>query len=239
MNLIATMIPSGEGKNRRFRRLMDAVAKDQRETVIKHSRLFQGPGKKQGFSLVEVVLAIGVISFAFLSVLGLLPLGMTTFKQSMETTVSSQIAQRVLNEAVQTDFDLLIDNSHLLRDTNGNVSPAKFTFLAPSVASAANGSTWRYFDDQGTELASTNAAKATYHVLTRINPQVPLPGAETSGDLKGLAQVTVQVVKNPANRSIPLTTHDPSDYTQPLRNMVDPTKGFPTYTAASLVPRNK
>src|SRR5687767_4065395 len=67
------------------------------------------PELRGGFSLVEVVLAIGVVSFAFVAILGLVPAGMSQFRQAIDTAVCAQIAQRVIGDAQQTDFDLLID----------------------------------------------------------------------------------------------------------------------------------
>jgi len=156
----------------------------------------------------------------------------------MDTTIGSQIAQKVINEAIQTDFDILVDNANLKRDTSGDVTPANFTFRGPLIAASA----FRYFDDQGNELATSGSAKAVYHVLTRINPQVPLPGVGPAvPDLRNLAQVTVQVVKNPGNAQVNVVAQ-PKNGTDsqntPLRNLVDPAQKLPTYTAVVLVPRN-
>ena len=197
-----------------------------------------GSRHKRGFSLVEVVMAIGIVAAAFIPLVGLLPVGMNAFRQSMDTTIASGIAQKVINEAIQTDFDTLIDNAHLTR-RSGDVDPANFTFLGPLVASASNNAAFRYFDDEGNELVPADKAKAIFHVLTRINPQVPLPGDVGNSDLRNLAQVTVQVVNNPGNQTIPITPYVVSDQNQPLRNMVDPAAKFWTYTAVALVPRNR
>ena len=188
------------------------------------------------FSLVEVVLSIGIVAFAFVPLLGLIPSGLHSFRESMDTAIGSQIAQKVINEAIQTDFDTLVDNAHLKRDSSGDVTPANFTFRGPSIGAPA----YRFFDDQGNELAASDASKAVYHVLTRINPQVPLPGAGPAvPDLRNLAQVTVQVVTNPANQPIAIIANQDSDQDEPLRNLVDPSKKLPTYTAVALVPRNQ
>lgn len=190
----------------------------------------------RAFSLVEVVMSIGIVALAFVPLLGLIPSGLHSFRESMDTAIGSQIAQKVINEAIQTDFDTLVDNANLKRDKNGDVTPANFTFRGPSIGAPA----FRYFDDQGNELAASDAVKAVYHVLTRINPQVPLPGAGPSvPDLRNLAQVTVQVVTDPANKPIAIVANQDSEQDEPLRNLVDPSKSFPTYTAVALVPRNQ
>jgi len=64
------------------------------------SRLFKLRKHATGdaFSLVEVVIAVGVAAFALVALLGLLPSGLKTFKSTMNTAVGSQIAQRVFND---------------------------------------------------------------------------------------------------------------------------------------------
>ena len=63
------------------------------------------PGKHRGgFSLVEVVLAVGVAAFALVTLMALLPAGLNTFKGSMSTSIGTQIAERVFNDLQVTDF---------------------------------------------------------------------------------------------------------------------------------------
>ncbi len=90
---------------------------------------------RAGFSLIEVVLALGIVSFAFLPMLGLLPLGLSAFQKAIDTTVISQIVQKIGNEAQQSDFDGI-----------QTATPDKF----------------RYFDDQGTEVNADAKANAIY-----------------------------------------------------------------------------
>src|SRR2546430_586204 len=78
--------------------------------------------RKAAFSLVEVVTSIGIAAFAFISVLGLIPTGLNTFRQAVDTSVGSQIMQRVINEAQQTDFDRLVtdkDGTTITAGTTG------------------------------------------------------------------------------------------------------------------------
>lgn len=59
------------------------------------------------FSLVEVVVALGLMSFAIVGIVGLLPAGLRTMKESVGTTVQSQIAQQLINDAQLTPFSSL------------------------------------------------------------------------------------------------------------------------------------
>lgn len=58
----------------------------------------------RAFSLVEVTLALGIVGFGMVSVMGLLPVGLTTFRDAMDRSVSAQIVQAVLNEYQLVDF---------------------------------------------------------------------------------------------------------------------------------------
>ena len=60
--------------------------------------------RRGAFSLVEVVLAVGVAAFALVALLGLLPAGLKTFKGSMNTAVGAQIAQRIFNDIQVSDW---------------------------------------------------------------------------------------------------------------------------------------
>ena len=131
------------------------------------------------FSLVEVVLAIGIVAFAFVAILGLLPVGMTTFRQAMDTATGSQIIQRVINEAQQTDFPTLIKEPRLER----------------------------YFDDQGNEVESL--PESIYTVEVRVAAITQLPAESNLGESPSLATVMVKVVNNPGHDPDPFDTLKP------------------------------
>ncbi|XHR29495.1 MAG: Verru_Chthon cassette protein B [Chthoniobacteraceae bacterium] len=104
--------------------------------------------KSAGFSLVEVTMAIGVFGFAFAAIMGLIPMGLSTFRQAMDASVGTQICQRVINDIQQTDYDTLTGNS--LDD--------------------------RYFDEAGNEVAKTS--KYIYQVKTVVSATTSAPNAE-------------------------------------------------------------
>ena len=62
------------------------------------------PRLAQGFSLVEVALALGIVAFAFVSLFGLLPVGLTTFRNAIDTTNESRIVQSFVSKVIATDF---------------------------------------------------------------------------------------------------------------------------------------
>ena len=55
----------------------------------------------QGFSLVEVAMAIGIVSFAFVALFALMPTGITTFREAIDTQSETWISD-TLNSMVQT-----------------------------------------------------------------------------------------------------------------------------------------
>lgn len=58
------------------------------------------PQHSQGFSLVEVALALGIVAFAFVSLFGLLPSGLSVFRTSIDVGNETWIMQG-LNSMIQ------------------------------------------------------------------------------------------------------------------------------------------
>lgn len=151
-------------------------------------KLFAGAAARRAFSLVEVTIAIGIVAFAFVALVGVLPVGLQTFRRAVDASVGAQITQRIINDIQQTDFSLLVKD---------HTTP--FPFPA----------TPRYFNDQGSEV--TEPSSAVYHVKTWITPSTVLPcgnsaDAYTASNDK-LATILIQIVNNPGNRTI---TTDPA-----------------------------
>lgn len=139
---------------------------------------------ESGFSLVEVVISIGVVSFGLLSVFGLLPLGLTTFQNSMEIYYSGQTRQEVLNSLQQTDMSALLSNATSYSETD-------------------------YFDAEGTFIAKqtptstpTFSSTPVYQVAVKVSTLTPasvaitLPNAggvpPTAATLANAVSVTTQ-----------------------------------------------
>lgn len=165
--------------------------------------------RKTAFSLVEVVLAVGIVAFAFVGLIALIPAGLNNFRASMNASVGSQIFQRVVSDAEQSDFDLLTKC-----DPNYTADSSVFSELPV-----------RYFDDEGGEvipatpgaLSPSEALKVIYHVSTRVAASGP---ADVSGDSTACFTslpaspgsprfnprfsvfLTVQIANNPANLPI-------------------------------------
>ena len=64
---------------------------------------------ESGFSLVEVTLSIGIIAVAFVALLGLLPVGMSTFRGSIDASNEMWIMQSFNSMVQTTDYSRLKD----------------------------------------------------------------------------------------------------------------------------------
>lgn len=103
------------------------------------------------FSLVEVVIALGIISFGLLAVIGLMPVGLNTMRDAMDDTAEALIANQITGQALLTSFDEL-ENSF---------DGTKF-----------------YFDDEGQPLDGENNF-TRYRVITQIKDPT-FPGSGTA-----------------------------------------------------------
>jgi uncharacterized protein (TIGR02598 family) len=59
---------------------------------------------EKAFSLIEVVLALGVVSVALLPLTGMLFVGLRIFDQAVSTTTQGEIAQQVVNQLQQSAY---------------------------------------------------------------------------------------------------------------------------------------
>ena len=195
--------------------------------------------QRRAFSLVEVALALGVFSVALVGILALLPSGMSNFRTAVDISVSAHIAQQVLQDAQQAEFDDLIDRRNLPEDPlQQGYCPERFSFRAPSVGKPA----WRYFDEEGTEvvpkakngkLTPEEQEAVVYQVNTRIRPRAELPSLrEGRGQV---AQVTVQVARNPGGVEPPLYKNSKL----PEHNLIKAARHVPVFTYSALIGKNQ
>ncbi|XHR31081.1 MAG: Verru_Chthon cassette protein B [Chthoniobacteraceae bacterium] len=135
---------------------------------------------RRAFSLVEVVLALGIISVSLLAVMGLMPVGLKTMREAMDATVESQILQKINAEASLTPFSQLAANF------------AGKTF---------------YYDESGLFLSNSpaTAPSATrYWVTTDVtNPIYPgSSNAAVSNNLSALSILIVSAASSGATNKV-------------------------------------
>jgi uncharacterized protein (TIGR02598 family) len=132
------------------------------------------------FSLMEVTLALGILSVAMVGILSLLPAALGGFRQSMDTTITAQLFDRVLSEVEATDFDALFDDAASNSDGVAKASDTSGTFSAMSR---------RYFDEDGRELKKSESRTAKYLLHTRLShPGVADPKSHKDAYFTSLPQ---------------------------------------------------
>jgi uncharacterized protein (TIGR02598 family) len=195
---------------------------------------------RAGFSLVEVALALAIIAFGLVALMGLLPVGLAQFRDAMDTTIGAQIFQRVMGDVQQTDFDTLLASATERADGH---------YALPI----------RYFDDQGNEvkaqgtdgITAADAERILYHVRVRgSEPGAADVSRHRNENLTSLPSergkrfnprdstfVTVQVAKNPGSRAIPLDERWLWDARAAVRIGV-PLRSYPAIVTRNGYPRH-
>ena len=126
------------------------------------------------FSLIEVTLAIGLVSFCFLTVVGLMPVGLNALRLATGQTVEAEIVQKLSGQILLTPFSKLP-----LEKLDGGYSGATF-----------------YYDQEGGELLGSNTSNGIYSVTTSSTNAVVYPGSGTNS-LNSLRLVQINVKKTP------------------------------------------
>jgi uncharacterized protein (TIGR02598 family) len=141
------------------------------------SGLFQegdrSPVSREGFSLVEVVFALAIASFGFLTLLGLLPSGLEMARNSADLAAEARITQHLSGELQSTSWDEL--------DWNGYGQP-------------------RFFNDQGVEIPKNAVANGGLETGLSYVATIELPASGTdislpSGSSKGRRGTTSSAVE--------------------------------------------
>ncbi len=144
--------------------------------------------RRAAFSLIEVVLALGVISVSFLVLFNLIPVGLGMMSSSTDATVGSQIVQRVTTLARQAKFSEL---ARLDRNpgTDGTGEKADF-----------------FFDDQGVELEDAQGIsdpRVVYSAAVVLLPQTAVPGAAGAQiPNPNIATINIIIKKNAARQPL-------------------------------------
>ncbi len=118
---------------------------------------------RTGFSLVEVVLALGLCSFALVSLISLLPVSLDAAKNAVEISRKAKITQQMVAELSQSRF------------TN--------------VTALSGSSKQKTFDYEG--LPTTNSASIYYTASAKVESLASLPGLNAGSP--SLARVIIEI----------------------------------------------
>jgi type II secretory pathway pseudopilin PulG len=87
--------------------------------LVRHSRFGNG-----GFTMIEIAIAVGVIGFALVAIIGILPRGMNVQKENREDTIVSQDAPYFLNAIrngeQRTNYNILLNYVESITVSNVN-----------------------------------------------------------------------------------------------------------------------
>lgn len=134
---------------------------------------------QKGFSLVEVVLAVGIMAMGVVTILGLLPHGMEMSRKTANEQAETRIVEQLVGEMQSADWT-----------TMGGLIGGGSEIKA-------------YFDDQGLRLANSGIdagsqmvylARVIFADQMDVTNGAPLPGREYKAvQNKNLRRVTVEV----------------------------------------------
>lgn len=126
--------------------------------------------RKNGFSLPEVTIAVGITSLGILTLLGLIPQGLDMARDGSRSLSEIRIVQQIVGEAQLSDWAKYMEE-------NGPAAPSRVN---------------RCFDDQGVEIPRGSPdmdMRLAY--VARLEVQdgdVPMPGDSTSTASSGTSQ---------------------------------------------------
>jgi uncharacterized protein (TIGR02598 family) len=139
------------------------------------------------------MLALGIISFAFVGLLGLIPLGLDMFRSAVDATVEAQILQCVTTVARQGKFSQL---QELDRNPGqlGGTEAADF-----------------FFDEQGGEITDPEAIKSAQYIYSAavlVKPVWAVPTAGPGGEEinPNVATVNIFIRRESAPRDVRLAS---------------------------------
>lgn len=111
--------------------------------------LARGPRKAPAFSLIEVVMAIGIVSFALIAIIGMIPIGLNAMKASVNDTLAclifQDVSERITGQPYPTSSTNVLyyyDSRGAFVDTNSTNSVPIYKVavkIAPLDASLTNG----------------------------------------------------------------------------------------------------
>ncbi len=100
---------------------------------------FRKPGVTSSFSLVEVIMALGITSFALVSLLALLTISFNAGLTAKQETAIAGMSRHVLADLTQKPFHLLTNSSYSYYfDSEGNSLPSSSAALFRCVASCSS-----------------------------------------------------------------------------------------------------
>ena len=119
--------------------------------------------RQSGFSLVEIVVAVGIVATVMVALLGMIPTGLNAVNEAADTMAEIRIAQKIMGEIQMTEWDDLDewDDGAL------------------------------YYDNEGSLLETPEKNKIRYTCRVEIDDEFQLPGTGAVNDL--VRNITIKI----------------------------------------------
>lgn len=75
---------------------------------MKNSILFRLRLRSKGFTLAEVMIAMGIVASVMVALLGMIPLGVRSVREAANLTISGRIAQEVISNIQQSNWGEIV-----------------------------------------------------------------------------------------------------------------------------------
>jgi hypothetical protein len=111
------------------------------------------PTRAFGFSIIEVVLAMGIASFALVSVVGLLPLGLGMARESRDESGAVNLVSSMVSDRLATSS-----------------TSASLSYSLPALNSAALALSGTFGTGENGEFTGADLTKARYRVVYSLTP---------------------------------------------------------------------
>ncbi len=155
----------------------------------------------RGFSLIEVIVAMGIVATVMVGLIGIMPAGVESLHDAATTAIQSRIVQELVSDAQQSDWN--------------NLPPPPNTPATPKLDDLMGKAKTRYYDSQGTLITPTSAGTrtASYATLMEYADNEEGHKAKVLNYTKGythLRRVKITIEFTPGGRSPVFTSNDPA-----------------------------
>lgn len=91
-----------------------------------------------GFSLVEVVIALGLLAFAITAILATLPIGLSTMREAREDTLQATLIRKLTSELSRTPFSDIVGDTLYFDGEGGQTNASSALYRLEFTVQAAN-----------------------------------------------------------------------------------------------------
>ena len=130
---------------------------------------------RRGFTLAEVMIAMGIVATVMVGLLGMIPLGVRSVREAANLTITGRIAQEVI----------------------GNIQQANWKDIVKSFDNRV-----LYFDNEGFLIRNGGQTTPTFQARVKLAPQSVSMG-KTTYSLTTLRKILIEVEFTPEGRTVP------------------------------------